>query len=44
MKYQIQFNPARKMWIVWRVSLNGSAEVIKNFKTQSGAEKWVAKQ
>ena len=44
MKYEITFNRARKVWMVWRVSANGSAEVVKSFKTQSGAEKWVAKQ
>lgn len=42
MRYSISYNPARKVWMVWE-SRGMTAEVVKTFKTQSGAEQWVAK-
>lgn len=43
MKYEYRFNPARKVWMVWRVALNGSAEVVKQFKSESAAKKYCEK-
>ena len=42
MKYEVQYNPARKVWMVWKVYPNGNASVVKTFKTETGARKWAA--
>lgn len=44
MRYEIQWNKLRSEWIVWKVRNNGNAEVVKHFKTETGAKAWVAKQ
>lgn len=43
MKYEYCFNPVRKVWAVWRISFNGSAEVVKQFKSESSAKKYCEK-
>lgn len=42
MKYDVTYNRARNLWMVWRVWNNGNAEVVKTFKTETGARKWIA--
>lgn len=44
MKYDVQYNPSRKVWMVWRIYANGSAEVVKTFKTETGARNWTKRQ
>lgn len=44
MTYQVQYNRARNVWVVWRISGNGNAEIVKTFKTESAATKWAARQ
>lgn len=43
MKYDIIFNPARKIWMVWKSSPFGG-EVVKTFKTEAAARRWVERQ
>lgn len=43
MKYSINYNRARNIWMVWRLGTYGG-EVVKTFKTEQGAIKWVSKQ
>jgi len=43
MKYEVQYNPARKVWMIWKVC-GYNAEVVKTFKTETSARKWVEKQ
>jgi len=42
MSYQVIFNACLKRWMVWRVCVNGNAEVVKTFATEQAAQKWVA--
>lgn len=41
MKYEVQYNPARKIWVVWKIYTNG-AEIVKTFKTENAARKYIA--
>ena len=43
MKYQITYNSAHKVWAVWRV-IGQNAEVVKTFKTEASAQRWIEKQ
>ena len=40
MKYDVIYNRARNIYMVWR---NGS-EVVKTFKTLEAAERWIKRQ
>ena len=42
MKYEIIFNRARNLWVVWKIYGNNS-EVIKTFRTEEGAKNWIVK-
>ena len=42
MRYEVQYNPCRKVWQVWQVSAMG-AEVVKVFKTEKAAQSWIKK-
>lgn len=44
MKYEVVFNKARNLWMVWRIARNGNAEVVKTFKTETSARKWADRQ
>jgi len=41
MKYEMQYNPARKVWVIWKINAYG-AEVVKTFKTKTAAKKYIA--
>lgn len=43
MKYDIIFNRTRNLFMVWR-TIGNNSEVVKTFKTQAAAEKWIARQ
>lgn len=43
MKYQMNYNPCRKIWTVWCITDN-NAEIVKTFKTETAAKKWIEKQ
>lgn len=43
MKYQVQYNPVAKLYVVWAVYTYG-AEAVKHFKTEAGARRWIEKQ
>ena len=43
MKYQITYNGARKVWMVWCV-IGQNAEVVKTFKSEVSAQRWIEKQ
>lgn len=43
MKYDINYNPVRKLWTVWRIHKFG-AEIVKAFKTEAAARRWVERQ
>jgi len=38
--YTISFNPARKIWMVWKI-IGNTSEVVKTFKTETAARKYV---
>lgn len=40
--YQINYNPARKVWMVWKITGN-TAEVVKTFKTEAAAKRFAGK-
>jgi len=40
MKYEVIFNPVRKLYCVWGVGTRG-AELVKTFKTESAAKRWI---
>lgn len=42
MKYEMNYNPARKIWVIWEIC-GCNAQVVKTFKTQAGATSWLAK-
>ena len=42
MKYEIIFNRARNLWVVWKIYGNNS-EVVKTFRTEEGAKNWIVK-
>ena len=42
MKYELQYNPARKVWVVWRIA-GSTAEIIKAFKTETAAKKYIGR-
>ena len=44
MRYDVTFNGCLRCWMVWRVAMNGSATVVRTFKTEAAARSWVAKQ
>lgn len=43
MRYQKIYNRARNVWMVWRI-VGTSSEVVKTFKTEQAADRWIAKQ
>lgn len=38
--YTVSFNPARKIWMVWK-TVGNTCEVVKTFKTEAAARKYV---
>lgn len=40
--YDISYNPVRKIWTIWK-TCGMNSTMVKTFKTQAGAERWVAK-
>ncbi len=43
MKYTTNYNPSLNLWMVWREWWDGSAEVVKTFKTEKAAKNWIAR-
>lgn len=43
MSYQIMYNRVRNVWTVWRV-IGQNAEIVKTFKSEASAQRWIAKQ
>ena len=43
MKYEITYSSPTKTWVVWSVGRYG-AVVVKTFKQEAAARKWVARQ
>jgi hypothetical protein len=41
MKYEITFNPVRKLYCIWACGTHG-AELVKTFKTENAAKRWIA--
>lgn len=44
MKFEIIFNKVTNTWNVWRISQNGNAEIVRHFKSEQAAKKWITKQ
>ena len=42
MKYEILCHPITKVWEVWETR-GYTSEIVKRFKTQAAAERWVAR-
>ena len=40
MKYEVTFNPVRKLYCIWACGAHG-AELVKTFKTESAAKRWI---
>lgn len=41
MKYDILYNPVRKLYCVWATCGNTS-QIVKTFKTETAAKRWIA--
>lgn len=41
--YEVDFNISRGVWQVWKLVGAGAWEVVKSFKTQAAAERWIEK-
>ena len=44
MRYEVQYNKTHNVWVVWRIGMNGSAEIVKSCKTEASARKWASRQ
>ena len=40
MRYEITFNPVRKLFCIWACG-NQGAELVKTFKTENAARRWI---
>lgn len=41
--YSISFNPVRSLWLVWK-TIGNTSTVVKSFKTEGAAKRWVEKR
>lgn len=44
MQYDIHYNHLTNTWVIWAITDNGATQyIIKRFKTEAAARKWVAR-